>query len=122
MMILDSTFPLHITLADLPASSLPSYCPGLKAFQDAIKWSLAQGSKVRNSNIEGSAIGDHPLMDSGQVSTSVAYTSGFVGTRVQEIKMPLGEWKGGKRHSVEPSCMVMPTEADRVDLALDRHP
>lgn len=95
MMILDTAFPLHITLSDLPASALPSYCPGLKAFQDAIKWSLAQGG---NAGLKGGGA-DHPLMDSGQVSSLVAHTPGFVGTNVREIQIPLGDWKTGEIHS-----------------------
>lgn len=89
-MLLDSTFPLHITLVDLPEGAFPSYCPGLKAFQDAVKWSLAQGAKANGERT------DHPLMDSGQVSSLVAYTPGFVGTSVRELQMPLGDWKTGE--------------------------
>jgi hypothetical protein len=91
MIILDTAFPLHITLPDVPASALASYCPGLKAFQDAIKWSLAQGGK----GLKGEGP-DQPLMNSGQVSSLVAYTPGLVGTSVREIQMPLGDWKTGK--------------------------
>lgn len=91
MIILDNAFPLHITLSDVPAGALASHCPGLKAFQDAIKWSLAQGGKGLRG--EGAYL---PLMDSGQVSSLVAYTPGLVGTSVREIEMPLGDWKTGE--------------------------
>lgn len=77
--------------------SLPSrdfvstVCPGLNAFQDAIKWSLAQSFSSSNGRGYQSTPCKHPpIMDAAQVAGLVAYTAWMIGTKACAIRIPLG--------------------------------
>jgi hypothetical protein len=96
LILLESTFPSQISLVDQPTdAALASHCPGIHAFQDAIKWSLAQ-----LAGRHGSGLSDHPIMDGPQVAAMVHRTPGLSGTSIQHVKIPIGD-HGGKynRHN-----------------------
>jgi hypothetical protein len=87
LILLDSTFPLQISLVDQPTdAALASHCPGIHAFQDAIKWSLAQ-----LAGRHGSGFSDHHIMDGPQFAALVHRTPGLSGTSIQHVKIPTGD-------------------------------
>ncbi|GHJ87751.1 hypothetical protein NliqN6_4153 [Naganishia liquefaciens] len=89
---LDSTFPLQISLGGCHSDeTLRSYSPGVYAFQNAIKWSLTQTSKLP---CHGGFTSSHPVMDAGEVAGLIARTPGLSGTSIREFRIPVGDHPG----------------------------
>ncbi|KAJ9121708.1 hypothetical protein QFC22_002328 [Naganishia vaughanmartiniae] len=95
LIILDNVFPLDISLPS--RDFVATVCPGLNAFQDAVKWSLTQSfSSSSGRGSTSSTSKGSPIMDAGQIADLVAYTAWMIDTKACEVKIPLGCRQSGR--------------------------
>ena len=99
LIIFDQAFPMDMSL---PARDfVATVCPGLNAFQDAVKWSLAQGfsSSSGRGYSSSTTCKDSPVMDAGQLAGLVAYTAWMIDTKACQVKIPLECSKNGTSYA-----------------------
>ncbi|KAJ9102472.1 hypothetical protein QFC21_002872 [Naganishia friedmannii] len=89
LIIFDNAFPMDISLPN--RDFVATICPGLKSFQDAVKWSIAQRfSSLSGHEYSSMACKNAPIMDADQIAGLVAYTERMIDTKACQVMIPLG--------------------------------